>query len=943
MRYRTRTQVPRTRGVTRSAGFAIVLVLALLVIVGGTFIGLGLLIRLDTVLVLRRAQHQQAQSNARVALDLALAHLQREAGPDQRFTARSDLGPGSTEQPYVTGVWALDAEGTTRLRTWLISGNEGTNPLAVTPERLTSPSAPASTNEVFLVDRGTVSQDAQRVKAPKIAFTAPPLAGSGAGGATTSIGAGAYWIGDEGVKINLTLRDRRHEIPYDNRSLPSAAPAPWPAGTDWREGSDASIRLPQRLAARFRSESVVAGADPDETRPDGSGMADRLGRVISYQQLAYASAVITPGTLRAQFHHGTVASNSVLVDHSDPAARLKRDLSVPHPEVPATLRCFLSERPTSVDVSEMGLHPVGVRRAITGERGMVVSPILSEAGIQFRFRATTEGRLALQTRLRAELWNPYLARLTTIAPVFAVEVEDLPVIRVMVGESVLALPLRGERSAWRVPVGTVWEPGAVADFAGRSEALVSGTFEDPTSETIVPGVAWDPGSPPPFVTVELPATALPRWCVRLEEGSTVRYEPQGTTEPERITFVPVRNPSWQFGYGFELDRRLERWTGFTAGDERDPRDGLHEGSFHETDSSRWPTRASDAAGRAEAASDVFRPGARLPLFELPQTEIVTVAEFRHASGRALSRLGTPAAVAMNELFDRYFLSTVPRWADWDPTAPAVWPNMSIHLWSAGGRPARKRPSHAGPEITLPEAVPDHRGSAEKLMLRGAFNVNSTLEIAWRTVLGGTSVSDWRYADNRGRPRSRALERAFFRFGQTAHAWAASKSRWETSAATISPVGAHLLTEEQVNQVAAEVVAAIKARGRPFRSLADFLDSGVVEAGLARIGINSHLPASMEGTPAWLTQADVLAPVLHLLVPRSDTFLIRAYGETHHPVSGKVEGRAWCEAVVQRYPDLVPVSPTPPSFAETLQPRWEAFPLGRRFRVVQFRWLGPADV
>jgi hypothetical protein len=93
---------------------------------------------------------------------------------------------------------------------------------------------------------------------------------------------------------------------------------------------------------------------------------------------------------------------------------------------------------------------------------------------------------------------------------------------------------------------------------------------------------------------------------------------------------------------------------------------------------------------------------------------------------------------------------------------------------------------------------------------------------------------------------------------------------------------------------------------------------------------------------------VLAALGSILTVRSDTFLIRAYGEAVNPVredpdgNPLVEGRAWCEAVVQRTPDYVDPNANAPwergSDLSTLNEQ-----LGRRFEIVSFRWLTPADL
>ena len=102
-------------------------------------------------------------------------------------------------------------------------------------------------------------------------------------------------------------------------------------------------------------------------------------------------------------------------------------------------------------------------------------------------------------------------------------------------------------------------------------------------------------------------------------------------------------------------------------------------------------------------------------------------------------------------------------------------------------------------------------------------------------------------------------------------------------------------------------------------------------------------------PKHLTQGDLLSSLGPMLSPRSDTFTIRAYGETTNPVTGKTTGKSWCEAVVQRVPDYVDQSDpnigtlgnaTPPS-SLPLTSKNKSF--GRKFTIVSFRWLSPSDI
>ena len=109
-----------------------------------------------------------------------------------------------------------------------------------------------------------------------------------------------------------------------------------------------------------------------------------------------------------------------------------------------------------------------------------------------------------------------------------------------------------------------------------------------------------------------------------------------------------------------------------------------------------------------------------------------------------------------------------------------------------------------------------------------------------------------------------------------------------------------------------------------------------------------------GIPGDITQADLLLPLAPRLAARSDTFRIRAYGEARSADGTTVLAKAICEAVVQRVPEyLDPVtdatnnepwdeakSSGSPSATE-LNPINQRF--GRRFKLVQFRWLSQSEV
>ncbi len=126
-----------------------------------------------------------------------------------------------------------------------------------------------------------------------------------------------------------------------------------------------------------------------------------------------------------------------------------------------------------------------------------------------------------------------------------------------------------------------------------------------------------------------------------------------------------------------------------------------------------------------------------------------------------------------------------------------------------------------------------------------------------------------------------------------------------------------------------------AANAPYQSQRELLNGGLV--GQFNFGV-----------PGFLTQADVLQKIGASISARSDTFVIRTYGDVQNPATGSTDGRAWCEAVVQRLPEYVDASASQPpdagssaAGAAVLDATNQTF--GRRYVVVSFRWLTAADL
>lgn len=267
--------------------------------------------------------------------------------------------------------------------------------------------------------------------------------------------------------------------------------------------------------------------------------------------------------------------------------------------------------------------------------------------------------------------------------------------------------------------------------------------------------------------------------------------------------------------------------------------------------------------------------------------------------------------------------------------------------------------------------------ASLIRVDGMFNVNSTSVEAWKALLSGLLGEDLvthdeqgtqsRTREHRGVPVAGSLvPRDVVAEGKGALA-VREPQQW---------IGRRVLSEAEITELATAIVREVRRRG-PFLSLADFVNRRVgPDPVLARAGaIQSALdsedvsinegyraagrtvsqatagrlpfpeaekgPAS-EGIPGIVKQADILTPLAPLLSARSDTFLIRAYGESVD-LSGKVRARAWCEARLERDAEFV----DPAADSREIRPGAlksainQSF--GRRFQVTAFRWLASEEL
>lgn len=389
----------------------------------------------------------------------------------------------------------------------------------------------------------------------------------------------------------------------------------------------------------------------------------------------------------------------------------------------------------------------------------------------------------------------------------------------------------------------------------------------------------------------------------------------------------------------------------------------------------------------------------LPLFSLAQLQHANVSSLNlnpaYAIGNSAANLhvartakdsgalpgdsyaGFPSSTSFNRIYDLSYLLNEALWDGWFfSTVPGGLIADEVQNPSYRLPNARHR-FHLSPGETYAAAATALTASgtaATNLLLDGGFNVNSTSLEAWRAL----------FASHNGvatDPSDATKSHPFSRFASPA-------AGVEPNNATAPWMSWRILSDAQIDALAAAIVAEVRARG-PFLSLADFVNrrlvadatglKGALQAAIDATSINdvapftdaalrvtdypTDLPASdteqrtiylggddatdpessrAAHAPGFLTQADLLSALGPQLTARADTLRIRAYGDVMNPATGSAEpeARAWCEAIVQRLPDYVEAQDATTAPA-ALAPANAAF--GRRFHIVSFRWLSPDEI
>jgi hypothetical protein len=1040
----------------RRRGFALIITVVLVAFVVLILVGLATFTRVETSVAENSAKLGAARQNALVALNIALGKLQETAGPDERVTATAEASDAGAVDGarYWTGVWDTSGSNTVPDEGWLVSG---TNPSPTTAIAHIATPTPAQ-NAVTLVGDNTADLTDLRVTVPLTDLRVPEsqIPGLGTGAALTTIGRVGWWVGDEGVKASMALPlqvDVPTYAPYDTATARRILRTQVPMGPQDFVTNDAS------------STDTAAGFDPQFVG------APVMSSFLSYEQAQFLTPVPGVSNwsvlLNENFHSHTTVASAVLAGTA--GGGLKRDLSR---QPALLGNAFVQYSNPSTHVVPVGTpRTAGVYTPLITDENDArrehrlippvtsnvevnlthsVAPHISEIYLQFIPFYTNTFAPVVRARAYVALWNPYNS-IIILPPELIVEVKGLPSVdfswntsptgpqlftrsvnlETAYGTASGASGGAGLRLRIPIPAGErALSPGRVVPFSpdrdndatdyelskfGRREFLpVSGggfytrsgsPFWEvspggvPPAYTQVLQSGWSISAPSIRLTATVADSAAPG--VVLSSADLAEF----TGGSVGVTGV---NNSRTLGFAsriqqFVLDPGVPetgKWWWQNGGVAFDPREPRH--IYYNTEDPldvpalQNPTDYGDGflgiQSLVSGQSGGEQHYRKVPLFELPRLPILSLGALQHmqvSNGQAFS-IGNSWG-GEGDLWDKFFFSGLTSQVGVPPQGA---PLPNFHL--------------ANLADTTASLVGLNAFTSRKILIRGAFNVNSIDQSAWRALLQSLrpfAANDWRSVDyldagngfsggtiagegtvttvrdsTRGDKsqgvgsQEEIASRAsgFARFSQTA------QELWEYNpgaAGTVNPAGIDRLRymsgiragddgtaqiairnlpRDSVDDLAEEIADRVRDRIRadgPFTSMADFLNAdssgrSLLEEAVYEADVNLVVDSPNPSSPvsssvwrdgfssAWLSQADILTAIGPQLTNRSDTFLIRTYGDVVNPVTGEVEARAWCEARVQRIPDTVDSSDDIDNPTQ---------PFGRRFVVLNFRWLGREDI
>lgn len=931
-------------------GFALIITIVLVAFLVLIVVGLGIFSRVETTVASNAQDVAAARQNALMGLNIALGDLQRYAGKDRAVTATAEhFAPTAphNQKRFYTGVWNTVAG----FERWLVSDQA--------PDPTTAP-APGwnDGDDVLLVGTNTLGSTTPtdfHVYAERRDVTSTGIPGFPAA-ASRQIGQYAYWVSDEGAKLNLSLASEVSDLGYTGAALPT------PVNTFFATVEDRD-RVSQRFAHRVGLETFAEFTLLSEADPASLLRWNTLDKVVSLPQAQFATALGVDATardyLKARFHDFTVSSYGVLSDSNN--GDLRDNWSdIAGASLPQAWRDYLNFRPTAAGAGVLPQIRLGDVETLSGYYS--IRPLFTELAIDVvPYRRVADGVLVIRMRIRVELANPYaLPIYQNAAPPddgYIVDLSDLPDITVTPqGASAIPVNLQNLFNAsetatgrWRLPITTILNPGEVRVIELERTLVTSDTVADVTpSDSTDDQLRYDSVGTGPYaldVTIEWPGDAV-------SALSVYQNIPFGVFARDYQAWAGDDFTSDGFSFHAAVNQLLENWVELTK-DNSEPTiadavdlrwqtldfSTAEIRNYFDNSSGDFTTPPSPrvlAQNTQFRAADFFVAAATLPqIFDLPTgpatpVGLFSVGELAHmpmpqdVSSFVDARvpafaLGRPEAGGTNEFFDRAIF--IPVNAEWN--YGELLPNTR-YLPVVHGKFG---------EPTLAEL--QGQEAALFLLAKGSFNVNSTSIPAWRGILARSLVDwvDWQGVGLNGSaaPFPPVLNPIISR-PHTSH--------YSNNASANDRFAMRLLTNPEVTALATQIVVQIRARANPFESVEEFFTSPVLETAITAAGLNpGATPIRQRGGEKWVTPDRLAMALAPFLSARSDTFVVRAYGASKNPVTQAVEGQAWLEAVVQRTPEWVAPGAAP---ANEL-PEGPAAGFGRRFKIVSLRWLTPSDI
>jgi Tfp pilus assembly protein PilX len=990
------------RGPQRSAGFALLVTITLLTLVVLLLVGLAAYTRVETAISGNTQKQAQARQNALLALDVALGQLQKYAGPDQRVTATAENFGGTGGSARYTGVWDSTTPGLTA-RTWLVSGNE-TNPIAVTPaapgtttaelvgrqstgtaNSVTAPLVPiTSVGLPGQAGTSTIGRYAwwvgdQGVKAPV-----------GLGDTTGTMSYPPYDSAELRSRIRQQIALGAGPASFEPRDAANAtlvknliAPTQLPL-LKTATGSAVGLATHQANYAAWSPNNFNVLADTG-----GTG----LRRDLSIDPSLLGNAFAAWADYNAYMEDPNAPASPVPLQRftSDPIRRryIMQPADSAYPIAPALSFFGLSfsirndlttTNPTKLEVAA---------RCVVGLWNPFTSALVPETGgLQLRVTGLP------QVVVKDSVGNTRQVDLQT-----AMGGSSMNFLLPWVPDTT-----SDDRSSW-LP-GRVYNWSALANTIDPGGAGNPALFyeRNATQGSGIVRAVGSPLSPSPTpapasltvyrqCTVSDPTTlTIGLWRVsdnvKLAEFRSPRFNAFVTspnvlqTDHKFIDFAYIfrmpdvteipagENSTWLQAAGRDAREVSFPSNGYVvAGNSPDPEQfgGLNKTTFDASNPTLLLDRYTDTAS-LNYTEDT-------PVFELPRAPLLSVGGLQHlripgarpfSIGNSWGNGSRLNGINLGQLFDRYFFSglvagVIPSTAN----GAFSLPNPLLKVLPRN--PATGAATTAADLKTAPNAQ-----SSKFLLQGGAFNFNSVRKDAWVAVLRSvrfSSTADFSYLDASAATGTAAdtttaagfTGAAFLRFPQSAQEiYKADDNYPQSQFGGGGPVittplyrrGVRVLSAVDVSNLAGAIVALIQQRqsvSGPFSTIEEFLSPATAGGPslLEQAILDAKLNIDAAGNPIefssqFLTQGDIMTALAPVLFPRSDTFVIRTYGEAVNPTTGATEGRAWCEATVQRTPEYF--DPTddatvaPADLTGSLNQTY-----GRRFKVVSFRWLTRSDI